>query len=159
MHCPSCHADDTKVIDSREAEDGAAIRRRRLCPQCSQRFTTYERLEELPLTVVKTHGGREPFDRSKVTAGLQSACKGRPVSTEQIIAISESVEDEVRMLGTEVTSAQVGVVVLDRLRELDAVAYLRFASVYKNFDEAADFVEELQLLQKYQLASQAPVQA
>ncbi|MCU1400779.1 MAG: nrdR [Acidimicrobiales bacterium] len=150
MHCPSCRADDTKVIDSREAEDGDAIRRRRLCPQCSRRFTTYERLEELPLTVVKTHGGREPFDRAKVLAGLRAACKGRPVTLEQLVALSESVEDEARMQGTEVTSAQIGVVVLDRLRELDAVAYLRFASVYKNFHEAGDFVEELQLLQKAQ---------
>jgi transcriptional repressor NrdR len=150
MHCPSCRADDTKVIDSREADEGAAIRRRRLCPQCSHRFTTYERLEELPLAVVKTHGGREPFDRNKVLSGIRAACKGRPVTAEQMVAIAESVEDEVRMTGSEVSSAQVGVVVLDRLRELDAVAYLRFASVYKNFDEAADFVEELQLLQKQQ---------
>ncbi len=155
MHCPSCRADDTKVIDSREADEGAAIRRRRLCPQCSHRFTTFERLEELPLTVVKTHGGREPFDRNKVLSGIAAACKGRPVSAEQMVAIAESVEDEVRMTGSEVTSAQVGVVVLDRLRELDAVAYLRFASVYKNFDEAADFVEELQLLQKQQASSAA----
>lgn len=150
MHCPSCRTDDTKVIDSREANEGAAIRRRRLCPQCSHRFTTFERLEELPLTVVKTHGGREPFDRNKVLCGIRAACKGRPVTAEQMVAITESVEDEVRMTGTEISSAQVGVVVLDRLRELDAVAYLRFASVYKNFDEAADFVEELQLLQKQQ---------
>src|SRR4051794_22052900 len=112
MHCPSCHADDTKVIDSREADEGMAIRRRRLCPQCSQRFTTYERLEELPLTVVKTHGGREPFDRAKVLAGLQAACKGRPVAAERLVSIAESVEDEVRMHGTEITSAQVGVAVL-----------------------------------------------
>lgn len=150
MYCPSCRADDTKVIDSREADEGAAIRRRRMCPQCSHRFTTYERLEELPLSVVKSHGGREPFDRTKVMSGIRAACKGRPVSAEQIVAMSESVEDEVRMLGTEVTSAQVGLAVLDRLRELDAVAYLRFASVYKNFDEAGDFEEELQLLQKLQ---------
>lgn len=155
MHCPSCRADDTKVIDSREADEGAAIRRRRLCPQCSHRFTTFERLEELPLSVVKTHGGREPFDRNKVLSGIRAACKGRPVTAEQMVAIAESVEDEVRMTGSEVSSAQVGVVVLDRLRELDAVAYLRFASVYKNFDEAADFVEELQLLQKQQAPSAA----
>ena len=100
--------------------------------------------------VVKTHGGRELFDRTKVLSGIRAACKGRPVSPEQMVAIAESVEDEVRMSSTEVSSAQIGVVVLDRLRDLDAVAYLRFASVYKNFDEAADFVEELQLLQKQQ---------
>src|SRR3954451_20607312 len=106
MHCPSCRADDTKVIDSREADEGASIRRRRLCPQCSHRFTTFERLEELPLMVVKTHGGREQFDRSKVLSGIRAACKGRPVSAEQMEAIAESVEDEVRMSGTEVSSAQ-----------------------------------------------------
>ena len=100
--------------------------------------------------VVKTHGGREPFDRNKVLSGIRAACKGRPVSADQMVAIAESVEDELRMSGTEVTSAQIGVVVLDRLRDLDAVAYLRFASVYKNFDEAGDFVEELQLMQKQQ---------
>ena len=155
MHCPSCHADDTKVIDSRVADEGTSIRRRRLCPQCSHRFTTFERLEELPLMVVKTHGGREPFDRTKVLSGIRAACKGRPVAVEQMVAMAESVEDEVRMSGTEISSAQIGVVVLDRLRDLDAVAYLRFASVYKNFDEAADFVEELQLLQKQKSPSAA----
>ena len=151
MHCPSCRADDTKVVDSRVADEGAAIRRRRLCPQCSHRFTTYERLEELPLMVVKTHGGRELFDRAKVMSGVMAACKGRPVSHEQLLALCMSVEDVARLHGNEVSSAVVGVAVLDRLRELDEVAYLRFASVYKNFDAALDFVEELQLLQKAQL--------
>lgn len=150
MHCPSCRADDTKVVDSRLADEGGAIRRRRLCSQCAHRFTTYERLEELPLMVVKTHGGRELFDRSKVMAGVQSACKGRPVSAEQLHVLSMSVEDEARLHGNEVSSAVIGVTVLDRLRELDEVAYLRFASVYKNFDDAGDFVEEMQLLHKLQ---------
>lgn len=150
MYCPSCRADDTKVIDSREADEGASIRRRRMCPQCSHRFTTFERLEELPLAVIKTHGGREPFDRAKVMSGIRAACKGRPVMPDQIVAMSESVEDEVRLHGTEVSSAHIGAAVLERLRDLDAVAYLRFASVYKNFDEAGDFEEELQLLQKMQ---------
>jgi len=150
MHCPSCKAEDTKVIDSREADEGSAIRRRRLCPHCSNRFTTYERLEELPLVVVKAHGGREPFDRAKVLAGVRAACKGRPVTTEQLQAMAMSVEDEVRLHGNEVASAAIGVAVLDRLREVDEVAYLRFASVYKNFDEAGDFVQELQLLHKSQ---------
>jgi transcriptional repressor NrdR len=150
MRCPSCRADDTKVIDSRDSDEGAAIRRRRLCPQCSHRFTTYERLEELPLMVVKTHGGRELFDRVKVRAGIRAACKHRPVTPAQIDALSESVEDEVRLQGSEVSSVAVGTAVLERLRELDEVAYLRFASVYKNFDAAGDFVEELQLLQKLQ---------
>ena len=150
MHCPSCHFDDTKVIDSRVADEGTAIRRRRLCPQCQHRFTTFERLEELPLIVVKSSGLREPFDRAKVTAGVQAACKGRPVTQAQIEDLSESVEDEVRLQGNEVASAAIGLAVLDRLRRLDEVAYLRFASVYKNFDAAGDFVEELQLLQKLQ---------
>lgn len=150
MYCPSCRADDTKVIDSRVADEGCAIRRRRLCPQCSYRFTTYERLEELPLTVVKSLGNRELFDRAKVIAGVQAACKGRPVTVEQIEALSETVEDEVRLHGNEVSSAIVGLAVLDHLREIDEVAYLRFASVYKNFDAARDFAQELQLLQKLQ---------
>ena len=150
MYCPSCHADDTKVIDSRVADEGCAVRRRRLCPLCAHRFTTFERLEEQPLTVVKTHGGRELFDRAKLTAGVRAACKGRPVSAEQIESLSESVEDEARLHGNEVSTAVVGLVVLDRLRELDEVAYLRFASVYKNFDAARDFAQELQLLQKLQ---------
>jgi len=150
MHCPSCHFDDTKVIDSRVADEGTAIRRRRLCPQCQHRFTTFERLEELPLIVVKSSGVREPFDRAKVTAGVHAACKGRPVTQAQIEDLSERVEDEVRLQGNEVASAAIGLAVLDRLRRLDEVAYLRFASVYKNFDAAGDFVEELQLLHKLQ---------
>lgn len=150
MYCPSCRADDTKVIDSRVADEGCAIRRRRLCPQCSYRFTTYERLEELPLIVVKSSSVRESFDRAKVISGVQAACKGRPVSVEQIEALSVAVEDEVRLRGNEVPSAVIGLAVLDRLRETDEVAYLRFASVYKNFDAARDFAQELQLLQKLQ---------
>ena len=150
MHCPSCHADDTKVIDSRLADEGAAIRRRRLCPQCTNRFTTYERLEEQPLMIVKTHGGREPFDRAKVLSGVVAACKGRPVTSDQLQALAMAVEDEVRLHGNDVSSAVVGIAVLDRLRSLDEVAYLRFASVYKNFDAAGVFVEELQLLHKLQ---------
>jgi transcriptional repressor NrdR len=150
MYCPSCRADDTKVIDSRVADEGCAIRRRRHCPQCSYRFTTYERLEELPLTVMKSSGGRELFDRNKVIAGVRAACKGRPVTAEQIETLSEAVEDEARLHGNEVSSAIVGLAVLNHLRQLDEVAYLRFASVYKNFDAARDFARELQLLQKMQ---------
>ncbi|HRE03687.1 MAG TPA: transcriptional regulator NrdR [Ilumatobacteraceae bacterium] len=153
MHCPSCRADDTKVVDSRLADEGCAIRRRRLCAQCSHRFTTYERVEELPLMVVKSGATREPFDRAKVVSGVLAACKGRPVSSEQIHALAISVEDAARLHGNEVTSAAVGAAVLDRLRELDEVAYLRFASVYKNFDAAGDFAEELQLLHKLQTPS------
>lgn len=148
MRCPRCKTDDTKVIDSREAEEGASIRRRRACSSCGHRFTTYERLEEVPLTVVKSSGAREPYDRSKVVLGVSAATKGRPVTAEQIDALADELEDAVRLQGTEVTSSDIGRLVLERLRSLDEVAYLRFASVYKNFDDAADFQRELRLLQK-----------
>ena len=150
MRCPKCHVDDTKVIDSREADDGAAIRRRRSCLACTHRFTTYERLAEVPLTVVKSNGGREPFDRLKLITGVSAACKGRPVSAEQIEQLADAIEDEVRLQGPDVPTAVVGMEVLERLRRLDEVAYLRFASVYKGFDAAADFQRELVLLKKLQ---------
>lgn len=150
MRCPKCQVDDTKVIDSREADEGTAIRRRRVCGACAHRFTTYERLEEVPLLVVKSNGTREPFDRAKLIAGVSAACKGRPVTAEQIEQLGEAIEDEVRLRGPEVPTAAVGVEVLDRLRSLDEVAYLRFASVYKGFDAAADFQRELVLLKKLQ---------
>lgn len=151
MHCPVCRHDDTKVIDSRSTEDGSAIRRRRACPECAYRFTTYERLESVPLMVAKRSGGREPFDRAKVVFGVRSACKGRPVNDEQIDALAEMVEDDMRlaqMSGTEVTSSTVGHAVLEHLRVLDKVAYVRFASVYKNFDDTSDFSRELALLKQ-----------
>ena len=151
MHCPVCRHDDTKVIDSRSTEDGSAIRRRRACPECAYRFTTYERLESVPLMVAKRSGGREPFDRAKVVYGVRSACKGRPVNDEQIDALAEMVEDDMRLAqiaGTEITSSTVGHAVLERLRELDKVAYVRFASVYKNFDDTSDFSRELALLKQ-----------
>jgi transcriptional repressor NrdR len=150
VRCPSCHADDTKVIDSRDAEEGAATRRRRSCAQCSHRFTTYERLEEVPLVVVKSNGQRQPFDRAKVVSGVAAAAKGRPVSVEVIEQLAEEVEDELRLTGGELTSQMVGRCVLERLRGLDEVLYLRFASVYKGFDAAADFQRELVLLKKMQ---------
>ena len=148
VRCPSCLFDDTKVIDSRVSEEGAAIRRRRSCTQCGYRFTTYERLEEVPLNVIKRSGNKEPFDRGKVIAGLQAAAKGRPVSEESLLTVAERVEDNLRLVGGDVTSTQIGHEVLDQLRALDEVAYLRFASVYKNFDDAADFRRELALLEK-----------
>ena len=150
MRCPKCQVDDTKVIDSREADEGTSIRRRRVCGSCAHRFTTYERLEEVPLVVIKGNGTREPFDRTKLVAGVTAACKGRPVTADQIDALGEAVEDEVRLRGPEVFTSVVGVEVLDRLRSLDEVAYLRFASVYKGFDAAADFQRELVLLKKLQ---------
>lgn len=146
-----CRHDDTKVIDSRPADEGSSIRRRRCCPECSYRFTTYERLEGAPLMVLKRSGLREPFDRTKVIEGVRSACKGRPASEDDIELIGEAVEDEVRLVaaaGTDVTSSVVGHAVLQQLKALDEVAYMRFASVYKNFDDAADFRRELALLKR-----------
>lgn len=148
MHCPSCQADDTKVVDSRLADEGAAVRRRRQCLSCSFRFTTYERLEELPLTVVKSDGSIQPFDRDKIVFGVRAASKGRSVSEEQIEQLAAEVEDALRVSGGEITSTQIGLAVLDRLRLIDEVAYLRFASVYKNFDNRSDFASELELLSK-----------
>lgn len=151
MHCPVCRHDDTKVIDSRPADEGAAIRRRRSCPECAYRFTTYERLEGAPLMVLKRSGQRQPFDRAKVADGIRSACKGRPVSEEMVEELAEAVEDDVRLeaaAGKDITSSVVGHAVLERLKSVDEVAYMRFASVYKNFDDAADFRRELALLKK-----------
>ncbi|MEN9301031.1 MAG: transcriptional repressor NrdR [Actinomycetota bacterium] len=149
VHCPSCSFDDTKVIDSRVSEEGTAVRRRRSCLRCEYRFTTYERLEELPLVVVKRGGDRQPFNRQKMMAGMLAAVKGRSVDEAQIELIAERIEDSFRQRGTEVTSNDVGLAVLDELRVLDEVAYMRFASVYKNFDDAADFRRELALLEKH----------
>ena len=148
MHCPVCHADDTKVVDSRLAEEGAAVRRRRHCLSCSHRFTTFERVDEVPLTVIKSDGRTEPFDRGKIVAGILAATKGRSVDAGVVQQVAESIEDGVRLQGSEVTSAQIGLAVLDHLRTIDDVAYLRFASVYKNFDAAADFHREIELLTK-----------
>lgn len=148
MLCPSCHAADTKVVDSRLASDGHAVRRRRQCQRCEHRFTTFERAEEVPLTVTKSDGTVEPFDRLKIVSGVCAATKGRQVDDARIDELACSIEDELRLAGGEVTSTRIGLAVLDRLRGVDEVAYLRFASVYKNFDAAADFQSELELLSK-----------
>jgi transcriptional repressor NrdR len=139
---------ETKVVDSRTATDGAAIRRRRQCLTCSHRFTTFERVDEVPLEVVKSDGAVVPFDRSKIVSGVLAATKGRAVAPERIDELALDVEDLMRLVGGAVTSAQIGVTVLDRLRSIDEVAYLRFASVYKDFDAAADFHREIELLSK-----------
>ncbi|HEY2215629.1 MAG TPA: transcriptional regulator NrdR [Acidimicrobiales bacterium] len=148
MRCPWCAVDDDRVVDSRVAEDGGAIRRRRECLGCNRRFTTFERVEEVPLWVVKRTGLREPFDRSKVVAGIRSACKNRPVTDEAMETLAQEVEDVLRAETAEPSSQQVGVVVLEHLKALDEVAYLRFASVYKGFEEAGDFQREAGLLTK-----------
>jgi len=134
------------VVDSRTAEEGAAIRRRRACQSCGHRFTTYERLEEVPITVVKRSGGREPFDRAKIVVGVRLAATGRPVTAEQLDLLAADVEDAVRLEGAEVSSDLIGATVLQGLRKLDEVAYLRFASVHKSFDDVEDFQREARLL-------------
>lgn len=136
------------MLDSRSTEDGLAVRRRRQCLKCETRFTTYERIDELPVYVIKRSGDKELFDRSKIVSGLEAASKGRPVTPESLAAVAVEVEDAMRLTGGDVTSSQVGQAVLERLRKLDEVAYLRFASVYKEFDDAADFKRELNLLEK-----------
>ncbi len=143
MRCPSCGSFDDKVVDSRHSEDGTTIRRRRACLACQERFTTFERLEEQPLVVVKRSGEREPFDRAKVVTGLAAATKGRPVERSQLDEVAASVEETLRLAGPEVPTADVGRTVLEHLRELDVVAAVRFASVYKEFDDLADFEREL----------------
>ena len=148
VRCPACGSLDDKVVDSRVAEDGAAIRRRRECLGCNRRFTTFERLEEVPLGVVKRSGDRMPFDRAKIVAGVAAAAKNRPVSAEQMEQLAADVEEEMRLLGSDVTTQDVGLAVLTRLEALDHVAYLRFASVYKGFEDVADFQREAGLLAK-----------
>ncbi len=148
VRCPSCSGTEDKVVDSRTADYGAAIRRRRECLSCGRRYTTYERIDEAPLVVVKRSGQREPFNRAKVVAGLRSAAKNRPVGPEQLEALAAEVEEALRLDGPELTSQQIGLAVLDRLRMLDEVAYVRFASVYKGFEHAGDFEREVGLLTK-----------
>jgi transcriptional repressor NrdR len=151
MRCPGCGSFDDKVVDSRQADDGTAIRRRRACIDCGRRFTTFERLEESPLVVVKRSGDRQPFDRAKVAIGIRLAAKGRPIEAAGAAGIDDlitAIEDAVRLEGTEVTSEAVGRAVLEHLREADPVAAVRFASVYLGFDDLSDFEREVTLLSK-----------
>lgn len=150
VRCPGCLMLDDKVVDSRLADDGAAIRRRRECLTCGRRFTTFERLEDVPLVVLKRSGDRAPFDRGKVVSGVAAAAKGRPILPEVWDQLAADVEEEVRLCASsgEVSSEQVGKAVLARLGIVDHVAYLRFASVYKGFEDATDFERELAVLTK-----------
>ena len=149
MRCPYCGIEEDKVVDSRVAEEGRAIRRRRECLGCNRRYTTFERPEEVPLLVVKRNGVEEPFDREKIVAGMISACKNRPVTAAEIDSLAEDVEEAMRAdTRRPIPSAEIGREVLERLRDLDEVAYLRFASVYKDFQELDDFERELGLLLK-----------
>ena len=144
MKCPFCGYAESKVIDSRPAEEGSTIRRRRECLACSRRFTTYEIIERLPLMVVKRDGRRQSFDRVKVMNGLVRACEKRPVTLEQLEEITDSIETELQgALEREISTAEIGEMVMDRLRGIDEVAYVRFASVYRQFKDINTFMEEL----------------
>jgi transcriptional repressor NrdR len=152
MNCPFCRSAETRVIDSRSAEDGTAIRRRRLCPACHQRFTT---VEAMSMLVVKRSGVVEPFRREKVVAGVRKACQGRPFSEDDLARLAQRVEDSLRSSGqAAIASHDVGMAILGPLRDLDEVAYLRFASVYRSFESLADFESEIAMLR-----ANAPVPA
>ena len=144
MHCPFCRHSDSRVVDSRASDDGTSIRRRRQCPQCGRRFTT---VETASLSVIKRSGASEPFSREKVLAGVRKACQGRPVSEDDLALLAQRVEESVRASGVaEVEAHEVGMAVLGPLRQLDEVAYLRFASVYRAFEGLEDFEAEIALL-------------
>jgi transcriptional repressor NrdR len=144
MNCPFCKVDDTRVIDSRIADDGTAVRRRRQCSACARRFTT---VEQMTMSIVKSSGVVEPFSRTKVVAGVRKACQGRPVDETALALLAQHVEDNLRASGlSEIPSVEVGLAILAPLRELDEVAYLRFASVYRSFNTLEDFEAEIALL-------------
>jgi len=152
VKCPFCKADDDKVIDSRASAGGEVIRRRRVCNACKRRFTTYERVEETPLRVIKKDGTRVPFDRTKILGGLLKACEKRPISIETLDAIVQEVESKaLETHEREVPSKLLGELVMRRLKTLDQVAYIRFASVYRDFKDVTDFVEEVRpMLEKHE---------
>ncbi|MFZ0531339.1 MAG: transcriptional regulator NrdR [Propionicimonas sp.] len=151
MHCPFCRHTDTRVLDSRVAEDGTSIRRRRQCPACERRFTT---LEQMQLVVVKRSGVVEPFSREKVISGVAKACKGRPVSETDLARLGQRVEETLRASGqAEIPADEVGLAILGPLSELDSVAYLRFASVYKHYDSVDDFEAEIENLRRSALVT------
>lgn len=144
MHCPYCKHNDSRVVDSRTAEDGAAIRRRRECPECGKRFTTQETAS---LLIVKRCGVLEPFSRAKIVSGVRKACHGRPVNEDDFAVLAQRVEDSIRAMGqSQIAAHEVGLAILGPLRELDEVAYLRFASVYRSFESLEDFEAEVALL-------------
>lgn len=149
MKCPYCNEADTKVIDSRPADDNSSIRRRRQCEHCGKRFTTYEKLETMPLMVIKKDNSREAFDRSKIEAGILHSCHKRPVSTQQINAVVDEIENQVfNREEKEVETSIIGEMVMEKLQDLDEVAYVRFASVYREFKDVNTFVDEISKLLK-----------
>lgn len=144
MRCPFCGHDEDKVIDSRPSEEGSAIRRRRECISCNARFTTYEKVENLPLVVIKKDGTRQPFDRDKLISGIMKACEKRPITTAQIENLVNSIETQSQnSLKREITSQEIGEMAMERLKKIDEVAYVRFASVYRQFKDVNSFLEEL----------------
>ncbi|MGE5461527.1 MAG: transcriptional regulator NrdR [Solirubrobacterales bacterium] len=143
MRCPWCGHEDDKVVDSRPAEQGTTIRRRRECRSCGRRYTTFERIEELGLMVLKRDGTREPWDREKMVAGIRKAIVNRPVSGDEVAQVADRIETRLRRKGPEIASQQIGLEVLQHLQRLDHVAYIRFVSVYKDFQELTDFEREL----------------
>lgn len=156
MHCPFCRHQDTRVLDSRVAEDGSSVRRRRQCPVCERRFTTAEQMQ---LVVVKRSGVVEAFNRDKVVAGVRKACKGRPVTEGDLGRLGQQVEEAIRAAGiAEIPAHEVGRAILGPLRQLDAVAYLRFASVYQDFQSVEDFESEIAELRRQAPADDEPLQ-
>lgn len=144
MKCPFCSSDNTRVIDSRPADDNNSIRRRRLCDECAKRFTTYEKVETIPLIVIKKDNNREQYDRSKIEAGVLRACHKRPISVNEINKMVDDVETEIFNLEEkEIPSTTIGEIVMDKLKDLEAVAYVRFASVYREFKDVNTFMNEL----------------
>lgn len=149
MKCPKCGNEENKVVDSRSVQDGHAVRRRRECLRCAERFTTYEYIETVTLTVIKSDNRREPFDRQKVIHGIRLACHKRPVTAKKIEAIAAEIETQLQELSKiEVTSKYIGGLVMEKLKDVDEVAYVRFASVYRKFADTGEFLEELKRLLK-----------
>lgn len=149
MKCPFCGHENTRVIDSRPAEENNSIRRRRVCDECDKRFTTYEKVETIPLIIIKKDNNRETYDRCKLEGGVLRACHKRPVSANQITKLVEEVETEIfNMEEKEISSAVIGELVMDKLKDLDAVAYVRFASVYREFKDVNTFMDELKKVLK-----------
>lgn len=144
MKCPFCGEDNTRVIDSRPADDNSSIRRRRQCDTCDKRFTTYEKVESIPLVIIKKDLVREPYERSKIEAGIFRSCHKRPISVDQINKLVDEIENKIfSLLEKEITSSMIGQIVMDKLKELDPVAYVRFASVYREFKDVNTFMDEL----------------
>ena len=149
MKCPFCSHENTRVIDSRPAEDNNSIRRRRVCDECGKRFTTYEKIETIPLIIIKKDNNREPYDRSKIEAGVLRACHKRPVSAQQITSLVDEVETDIfNREEREISSQVIGELLMNKLKDLDAVAYVRFASVYREFKDVNTFMDELKKMLK-----------